>query len=181
MALNCELFATAEDMLFAQAYEAGGVLVCEFRLLGMNGIELQQRLADLGSSMQIVFHTAHAETWLTVLAMRNGAVTVLDKTASERELCDSIRFAMNQYVQVSEQESIALQTKRNIQQLSQREREVLRFMIEGLANKQIARRLEISIRTVEGCRHRIFEKTGTRSLAQLVRFVVQSKVDLAAP
>ena len=178
MQLSCDAYATAEEMLDANAYRSGGVLVCEFRLLGINGVDLQQKLHELDSSMQIVFHTGYAETWLTVLAMKQGAFAVLDKPTGEQELWDTIRLAMHKYDESVEFETARTKVRRNIQQLSHRQYEVLRLIIEGMPNKQIAARLGVSIRTVESCRHTIFEKTCTRSIADLVRRIVQSKVVL---
>lgn len=178
MRLDSELYDTAEEMLEAGLWQYGGVLVSEFRLLGINGIDLQQKLTDMGSTLEVVFHTGHAETWLTVLAMRQGAFTVLEKPASDQSLWDALRLAMDRY-----RERIARQAERNKlrrihAQMSARHREVFRQMNLGVSNKQIASQLDVSVRTVESCRHAIFEKTGTRNIAQLVRLVVQCGIDL---
>ncbi len=178
MPVSCDAYSTAEELLESGMFVAGGVLVSEFRLLGMNGIDLQQKLVELDSPMQIVFHTSYAETWLTVLAMRNGAYTVLDKPAREQELWDAIHSAMRKYHQIALRELESLQIRKSVEELSSRQRQVLHLMIEGMPNKQIAIQLGVSTRTVEACRHDIFEEFNTRSLAELVRMIMQANIDL---
>lgn len=176
--LPCDMFATAEEMLDAGACPAGGVIVSEFRLMGINGIDMQQKLGPHNRHIQIMFHTAYAETWLTVMAMQHGAYTVLDKPAGEQKLWDALCMGVKRYRNIVEHQSAADRLRSNIDQLNERQRDVLAMVIEGIPNKLIADRLDISVRTVESSRHAIFEKTDTHSVAELVRLVTLAKVDL---
>ncbi|MGI9515436.1 MAG: response regulator transcription factor [Pirellulaceae bacterium] len=181
MHVPIESFATAEELLGSSACDHNGVVVCEFRLLGCNGIDMQQRLRKLNPHIQIVFLTAFAETWLTVLAMQNGAYTVIDKPGGEQQLWDAIRMAMDRYRTAITQQHANDQLLDDIGQLNQRQRDVLEMMLEGLPNKLVAERLHISIRTVESCRHAVFEQTGTGSLAELVRRVTLARLHAPDP
>ncbi len=178
MQVPFDIFATAEEMLEFGTYASGGVIVSEFRLLGINGIDMQQKLNELNSNNQMVFHTAFAQTWLTVIAMQRGAFAVFDKPADEHELTGAIELAMDRFLSTHRQQAVTTQLRKNIDLLNERQRNVLRLLIEGAPNKVMARRLDVSIRTVESCRHVIFETTKMQSIAELVKEVTLANIDL---
>ncbi len=120
--------------------------------------------------------TAHAETPLTVRAVKAGALTVLEKPCRDYELFDAIRSALKKDLQTREAAQRLELARQKIESLNDQEREVLDLMVEGVANKVIANRLDVSIRTVENRRHRIFEKTGTESLAELIRLTIELRM-----
>ena len=170
---NVKTFESAENFLVEFDPTRPGCLVTDVRMMGMTGIELQEKLRADGVSLPVIVITAHAETPLTVRAIKSGAVTVLEKPCRDYELFDAIRAGL------AEDTRIRAETARNrahrdrLATLTPQEQAVLDLMIEGVANKVIARRLDISIRTVENRRHRIFEKTGAGSLAELIRLIVE--------
>ena len=175
MGIRVETFPSAETFLEEFDPESPGCLVTDVRMLGMSGIELQEKLAADGIKIPVIIITAHAETPLTVRAVKSGAVTVLEKPCRDYELYDAIRVALAQDVQVRKQSAEHEAFLSRIASLSAQERQVLDLMVEGLANKVIARRMDVSVRTVENRRQRIFEKTGTDSLAELIRMFVETK------
>lgn len=177
MQFHCDVFATAEELFESSALEAAGVVVSEFRLLGMNGIDMQQKIRQHNQDTQVIFCTDFAETRLTVLAMQNGAFTVLEKNTSDHELLTCISMAMQRYEMNARQHVVTNQIRRSVHQLNGRQREVLQLMMDGLPNKQIAARLDVSVRTVESCRHDIFEMTITNSIAELVRLVTLADIE----
>lgn len=176
MRLPASQYPSAEAFLDAQQGNPAGCVVCEFRLLGMNGIELQESLASDCITLPMIFVTAHPETALTVRAMRNGAITVLEKPHSEQELWDAIRKALSLDQAVRRIDAKHSELRRRLARLTEKERQVLDLLVDGKTNKAIAGKLNISVRTVEARRHQIFKKTRTDSVAELVRLILQSGV-----
>ena len=177
--LKAETFSSAEEFLHHYDPDCAGCLVTDLQMLGMSGMELQGNLAAKGIGIPVIIITAHAETPLTVKAVQNGAVTVLEKPCSNHELSDAIRAGIS--LDASRRAKAAQQQSFHdrLGTLSEQEQAVLDYMIEGTANKVTARRLNVSIRTIENRRQRIFEKTGTKSLAELIRLVVESRSNTA--
>ncbi len=179
MGVHAETFESAESFLAAFDPNQHGCLVTDLRMHGMSGIELQKKLVDDGVTLPVIIITAHAETPLTVQAVKKGAVNVLEKPCRDYELFDAIRDALAADAQARRNRS-RVNEQRDFQKrlaaLSPDEQRVLELMVDGVANKVIARRVDVSIRTVESRRQRIFEKTNTHSLAELVRMVTESRL-----
>ena len=173
MGVNAETYASAEEFLESFEPQKPGCLVTDLRMLGMSGVELQEKLVCDGIGLPVIIITAHAETPITVRAVKSGAVTVLEKPCRDYELFDAIRDALAQDDRARELAAKQRGFHERFRTLSPKEKTVLDFMMEGVANKVIARRLDVSTRTVENRRQRIFEKTGTQSLAELIRLVVE--------
>ncbi len=173
--LRAETFASAEEFLDHYDPLLSGCLVTDLQMSGMSGMELQENLAEKGIAIPVIIITAHAKTPLTVKAVKKGAVTVLEKPCSDHELSDAIRAAISLDADTRGEAAQQQSFHDRFGSLSEQEQSVLEFMIEGAANKVTARRLGVSIRTVENRRQRIFEKTGTKSLAELIRLVVESR------
>ncbi len=150
-----------------------GLVVSELVLPGMDGLRLQDRLPG---SLQLLFLTAGARIAMVVDALRQGAVTVLEKPASD----ESLRLAMSAALAAESlrRPSIAVSGTTEVESpnFTRREREVLRLILAGKPNKAIARRLQLGLRTVESCRQQVFRKTGSRSLADLVRVAVAAEL-----
>ncbi|MDG2224448.1 MAG: response regulator [Rubripirellula sp.] len=174
MGVEVETFSSAESFLEELDPASFGCLVTDVRMLGMSGIELQEKMVAEGVKLPVIIITAHAETALTVRAVKQGAVTVLEKPCRDYELYDAIRAALNQDVENRDKIREQLLFLEKLNTLSDQERVVMGLMVEGLANKVIARRINVSVRTVENRRQRIFEKTETDSLAKLIRMVIES-------
>ena len=172
MGVGCESFPSAEDFLTAYDGRRPACLVTDVRMLGMSGLELQERLVELGHSMSVIVLTAFATTPTTVRAMRNGALTLMEKPCNDDELWDAVRRGL-----ATDRENYDLEQQRStlmqrLDELTPKEREVLDLMIAGDANKVIARKLDCSIRTVENHRQKVFQKMSADSLAELVRMAV---------
>ncbi len=175
MGIGAETFASAEAFLEHFDPQQPGCLVTDVRMLGLSGIELQEQLVASGITLPVIIITAHAETPLTVRAVQKGALTVLEKPCRDYELYDAIRDALAQDARTRSQAAEHQAFLQKLNSLSPQERAVLDLMFEGLPNKVIARRMDVSVRTVENRRQRIFEKTDTDSLAELIRLVVESR------
>jgi FixJ family two-component response regulator len=175
MQTDCRVLPTAEEFLAESLWEQPGCIVTEFRLLGMSGLELQQALASRKSRVPVIYVSANPETSVTVRAMRGGAITVLEKPASEQELWDAVREALSRNSELRRIDAAHHETRCRINSLSSRERHVLNLVVDGKTNKVIARELGVSVRTVEACRHKILSKTQTTAVAELVRLAVEAE------
>ncbi len=159
---------------FLAAYQPGspGCLVTDFRMRGMSGVELQQELINRGTFLPVIVITAFARTAMTVEVVQKGAVTVLEKPYADDDLWDGIRKALEYDREQRADHQRTTASRHRLETLTESEREVLKLVMEGLPNKQIANSLDVSIRTVENRRAAIFEKTGTESLAELIRLKI---------
>lgn len=151
-----------------------GCLVLDIRMPGMSGLELQQQLLQLASTLPIVFITGHGDVPLAVEAMRHGAVDFLRKPVNENDLMERIQQALDEETGHWNRKLDQSETEKLVASLTGREIEVFHLVAQGLANKAIAARLDISERTVEVHRSQVMKKLGVRNLAQLVRLHLQS-------
>jgi FixJ family two-component response regulator len=148
--------------------------VLDIRMPGMSGMELQDVLNERGVVLPVIFVTGHGDVPMAVEAMQQGAFDFLQKPFRDQDLIDRVQRALlrdQEYREVlSQKERIVAR----IQSLTPREREVLDLLVKGKANKVMAAELGLSQRTVEIHRAHVMEKMGVRSLAQLVRMVLDS-------
>lgn len=172
MGVTSETYPSAEEFLKAYDGRRPACLVTDVRMLGMSGLELQERMIEQGLSMSVIVLTAFATTPTTVRAMRNGALTLMEKPCNDDELWDAIRRGLANDLENFELEQQRSNLKLRLESLTPKEREVLDLMIAGDANKVIARKLDCSIRTVENHRQKVFQKMEADSLAELVRMAV---------
>ncbi len=176
MGVQAECYSSAEDFLAAFDPHQHGCLVSDVRMMSMSGLELQQKLIEMGCPLPIILSTAYADVPLAVTAMSNGAVTVLEKPCRDHELWNAIRTALDRDLYERE----ASQERRRLAELyatlSPEERQVLEFLVEGAPNKTIATKLDVSVRTIETRRKQIFEKMQVRSLGALVRLAIEGKL-----
>jgi len=167
--LQFELYASASDFLEGVESERSGVLVLDIRMPGMSGLELQDRLIALQRNLPIVFITGHGDIPMAVEAMRKGAVNFIRKPFRDQELLDCIQEALDVEGRQRLDHAEKVVAQEFIASLTPRETEVFELVCQGLANKVIASDLNISERTVEIHRGQVMQKSGQRSLAQLVR------------
>ena len=166
-------FASADE--FFEHYDGSqrGCLVLDLRMPGMTGLELQQRLNEIDSTLPIIFITGHGDVPMAVEAMRHGAVDFLRKPVGEQDLLERIEQALSQESGEWNQKLDRDDLQIRIESLTEREREVFELVATGLANKAIAANLGISERTVEVHRSQVMKKLEVRTLADLVRIYLQ--------
>ena len=164
-------FSSANEFLDSYDPAAPGCLILDVRLPGMSGLELQQRLADDGADLPIVFITGHGDVPMAVRAMRRGAVDFLQKPFSDQQLLDRVQQALAEQSQRRQQSESKAEIAQRIRSLTPREHEVMELIVEGLANKVIANRLGTSQRTVEVHRASVMRKMQADSVARLVHLV----------
>ena len=167
--LAVETFASAAAFLGRSRGESVGCILLDVRMPGQDGMALQAELADQGVDLPIVFLTGHGNIPMTVEAMKNGAVDFLTKPVDDEVLLDAVHQALLRH-QAARSERLEVQVlEERVASLTPRELEVLRCVITGALNKQIAAHLGIAEKTVKIHRARVVEKLGVTHVADLVR------------
>lgn len=167
--LRTELFESPEAFLRSTPPDAHGCLILDVSLPGINGLELQRQLRNAGFRIPIIFLTAYGDIPMTVAAMKSGAVEFFTKPFDDQVLIDAIRRALERDLTLRDQyaEMIELQKRREL--LTRREYEVMRRVVAGLRNKEIASELGTQEITIKVHRAQVMRKMQANSLAELVR------------
>jgi FixJ family two-component response regulator len=167
--LDVETFASAQEFLKRTLPDRPSCVVLDLRLPGPSGLELQESLIRAGHNVPIVFISGHADVPSSVRAIKAGAVDFLQKPFSDQALLDIIHGALRRDREARRDRAEVAGIRVRFDTLTPRERDVLRLVIQGRLNKQIAGDLGISEKTVKFHRGRVMEKTQAGSVAELVR------------
>jgi FixJ family two-component response regulator len=165
-----ETFGSAEEFLQNALHEEGGCIILDVRMPGKSGLQLQEELSNLSSSLPVIFITGHGSLPMGVKAMKKGAIDFLSKPFDDGQLLVAVGAAIEKKrkAMTDRAERDAVQGKVNL--LTRREREILHYVITGMPNRAIAFSLGIAEQTVKIHRSHIMEKLGAHSVAELVRF-----------
>jgi len=164
-----ETFASAQEFLDRPPAISPSCLVLDLQLPGLSGLDLQQRMADLGLDIPVVFLTGHGNIPASVKAMKAGAIEFLTKPVDEQNLLKAIEEAIERDRRTRQQQTEMHELRRRYESLTAREQEVMQLVISGLLNKQIAGELTITEDTVKFHRGHVMRKMCAESLADLVR------------
>jgi len=167
--LRVEVFASAQEFLRVKRSDEPGCLVLDVRMPGLSGLDLQKRIAEAGTDLPIVFLTGHGDIAMSVRAMKAGAVEFLTKPVREQDLLDAIQQALERDRARRDQRMEVEHLRERFDLVTPKEREVMKKVVAGLLNKQIAGELGMSETTVKIHRHQVMEKMRAGSLAELVR------------
>ena len=170
-------FASAESFLRAHDPGRAGCAVLDMCMPGLDGLALQQQLQRGGDARAIVFVTDHREVEQGVRAMKAGAIDFLIKPLDAAEFVGAVMRAL---AHDAHERAVRCELQRlrgHLASLTQREQQVLRHVVSGRLNKQIASDLGIAEKTIKVHRARVMEKMGAASLAQLVRETVALEAD----
>lgn len=172
-------FTTGEELLAAlEAPDAAPhCALVDVRLPGLSGLELQQRLRQRDKNLPVIIITGHGDIDMAVRALKAGAFDFIEKPFDESRLLDSLADATAGATRRKAETETATALAGNYAELSERQRQVMDLVVEGMANKEIAARLMISPRTVEIYRAKVMEKMGARNLAELVRMALALEKD----
>jgi FixJ family two-component response regulator len=175
-----ETFASGQEFLTRPRALVPSCLVLDFSLPGLNGLELQKRVAVERTNMPIIFITGYGDVPMTVQAMKAGAVEFLTKPFGEDALLSGIRAALERSRVALSREAQMRVLQERYASLSCRERQVMALVVSGLLNKQIGGELGISEITVKAHRGKVMQKMKADSLAYLVRIAAKLRPGPAA-
>ena len=162
-------YSCAEDFLEQADGNLEGIMLLDQRMTGMSGLDLQSELHKRNIGLPIIFISGHADVPMSVRAIKDGAINFLEKPFSNDDLLKSVDEAF-----VYADESLQLRDKltdlgQRYASLTEREEEVMRYVVSGMSNRRLAELLGVCERTVEVHRTRDMKKMGAKSLPDLVR------------
>jgi FixJ family two-component response regulator len=165
--IPCETFASAEVFLDRYDPLLTGCVLVDFRLGGMDGLQLQERLMALSSALSVVIVSANADVPMAVHAIKNGAVGIIEKPYKYDELADAIRKAIDRSLTARQSLSESTDERRRFALLTPRELKVLDLLLAGTPQKRMVRLLKVSRRTVNRLLGNVQSKMGVNSAAEL--------------
>lgn len=166
--LNVLEHTRAEDFLRAVDPERSGCVVTDLRLVGMDGLALQRHIRERHLHLPVIFVTGHGDARNAVCAMKNGAVDFLEKPVSRQSLLEAVRHALQRNAEARRIVEQRAHVTHRYAELSPREQEVFALVVSDRPNKEIARQLKISPRTVEHHREHLMLKMHANSFAELI-------------
>jgi FixJ family two-component response regulator len=177
--LTVETFPSAAAFLDRKPVDRPACLVLDVRLPGASGLELQEALGRAQRTMPIIFITGHGSVPMSVRAMKSGALDFLQKPFNDQELLDGIQRALARSRDAHVEQTARAGLERRLATLTPREQEVMRLVVRGMLNKQIAATLGAAEKTIKVHRGRVMRKMQAESVADLVRMA--QRVGLEAP
>jgi len=169
-------FASAREFLQHRGADVPGCLVLDVRLPGLSGLDLQHELATAQIDLPIIFMTGYGDIPMTVQAMKAGAVEFLTKPFRDQDLLDAIQQALERDRVAWRQRAALAAVRQCYDRLTPREREVMRFVVAGWLNKQIAAELGTSEIMVKVHRGQVMRKMQAASVADLVRMAAHLRL-----
>jgi FixJ family two-component response regulator len=166
-------YESAEAFLARPDTRAGGCLVLDVTMPGLDGLALQRRLSEEGRTMPIVFLTGYGDIPMSVRAIKAGAVDFLTKPVASATLVAAVRAALAQDSAARQAAEQAAELARRFGSLTVRQRDVLTALVDGKLNKEIAADLGVVEQTVKFHRARIMERMGARTLAELMHMAAK--------
>jgi FixJ family two-component response regulator len=166
-----ETYASAREFLAAFEPHRSGCLILDVRLRGENGLELQDELRRLGSTLPVLVMTGYADVPTSVRAFKGGAIEFLRKPVPPRELLERIHSALETNRRANETRAQHDLVARRVAQLTPRERQVMELLAVGHSSKKISAALRVSVRTVEGHRRNVLRKMNVDSAVHLARAI----------
>lgn len=163
--------AYADGASFLDQVEAPGhgCVLLDLRMPGIDGLEVQQRLAARGVTMPIIILTAHGDVEAARAAFKAGAFDFLEKPVDRKQLRKVLEAALSLEKEIDSKRAYRAQLQARVARLTPRERDVLQLVIAGRHNREIATTLGLSARTVEGYKARLMDKLQVERLADLIR------------
>ena len=162
---------SGEDFLKDWTPDLQGCILLDMRMDGMSGLEVFDRLISLQARQPVIFLTGHGDIPLAVECLKQGAADFLEKPFNDNNLVDRVLEALHKAKERAASDRQRDELRRKRAQLSPRENEVLSMILEGLLNKQIADKLDITVRTIEVHRAHIMEKMDARNAVELARLI----------
>ncbi|MDH5368406.1 MAG: response regulator [Gammaproteobacteria bacterium] len=166
-------YSHANEFLSSYQNEGISCLILDLHLPEINGIELQQQLVSNNIDLPVIMISGSGDISSAVMAMKAGVFDFLEKPFQNKKLLELINNALNKHKIDRARNNTQNKTLECINSLTKREKEVMELVVTGQLNKDIAKQLEISIKTVEVHRANVMEKMGVTSIADLVRMFLE--------
>jgi FixJ family two-component response regulator len=179
--LEVRTFGSAQAFLQSKRPDAPGCLVLDVRMPGQSGLEFQRTLAAAGIHIPVIFISGHGDIPMTVQAMKSGAIEFLTKPLREQDLLDAIQLGIENDRVLRQTAKTVVKLQERLDSLTPREREILKLILAGQLNKQIAAHLSLSEATVKVHRSQIMHKMQAHSLVDLLRMASAPGVSLEKP
>jgi len=175
--IRCLAYASAESFLEAVQADWRGCVLIDLQLEGIDGLQLQARLAGRKVTMPVIFVTGHGDVATARDALKAGALDFIEKPVDNDRLVELVGMAMAKDAAQAHRQAQAEQLAGRMQRLTQREREVMDQVVAGRHNREIAADLGISPRTVEVYKARLMDKLDVRRVADLVKLALEAQVE----
>ena len=173
VSLNVECFASPQEFLRRHSRDGPSCLVLDVRMPGLSGLDLQRELVRTAQPIPIIFISGHGDIPMAVGAMKAGAIEFLAKPFRDEDLLDAIRQALERDQAARGRRAELARIRGRYAQLTARQRQIAKKIVEGRLNKQIAAELHLSENTIKVHRRRIMERMGAANVATLVHLMEQ--------
>ncbi|RWX20161.1 response regulator transcription factor [Rhizobium hidalgonense] len=167
--LEVMTFASSQEFLDSTRPDVPGCIILDVRLPGRSGLEFQSMLTSLGIELPVIFISAHSDIPISVRAMKAGAIEFLTKPLREQELLDAAYAGIERDCARRQEVALIAGLQSRYDSLTPREREIMKLVVAGSVNKQIAAQIGLSEVTVKVHRGHVMQKMQARSLVDLVR------------
>jgi FixJ family two-component response regulator len=175
--IRCHAYESAESFLGVVQPEWRGVVLIDLRLEGIDGLQLQAKLAERNVTMPVIFVTGHGDVAAARDALKAGALDFIEKPVDNERLVELVGAAMVKDAAGAQRQAQAAIVAGRLQRLTQREREVMEQVVAGRHNREIAADLGISPRTVEVYKSRLMDKLDVRRVADLVKLALEAQAE----
>lgn len=172
VALPVKTFANAQSFLESYERGASGCLILDLYMPGMSGLDLQQYLLDQHVDLPVIFLSGRGDVPMAVAAVRQGAVDFIEKPFDYKIVLARVHEALARDAARRAAQGDSHERQKRLEQLTQREREVMDLVVSGKTNRVIADQLCISVKTVETHRAHVMEKLAVTSVAELVQLAL---------
>ena len=173
---NVESFESSESYLSREDHKGGGCIILDVNMSGKSGLELQDLLISRNSHLPVIFITGYGDLHMSVDTVKKGAVNYLQKPFDEEELLNSVSEAVALSRKMLDEIEELSKARQLIEKLSSREFEILRYIMTGELNKQIADKLSIVEHTVKVHRRSICDKLGVKSVPEIIHIAEKAGI-----
>lgn len=171
-------YLSGEQFISEANLGAAGCVITDLQMPGMDGVRLQQHLNEIQSPLSVIVLSGKADVPTVVNVMRKGAFTLLEKPYSSKELVASVQSALDASNQYYERLEVEKRVRALLKTLTDEERTVMKQMLAGVPNKNMATVMDIGMRTVDRRRQAVFTKMAVSTIAELATLLNSASIDL---